>query len=102
MCSRARPSTSARNADSSSEPATGRRIGDWLWRSRQRHVDRDDVLLEFGAAQNRRAVRRDTNRVAVEDQLVVAADLVDVEEVAAVLDCLLRHEAPPDIRHCPA
>ena len=51
------------------------------------------------AAQNGRAVGRDANRVAVEHQLVVAADLVDVDEVAAVLDRFLRDEPPPDVGH---
>ena len=74
-------------------PATGRRTGaapDAGRRAGPRaRRSTSDVLLELGAAQRSSSPSGvDANRVAVEDQLVVAADLVDVEEIAAVLDAL--------------
>src|SRR5256885_11589449 len=42
------------------------------------------MLLERGRAENRLAARIDHDRRAVEEELVVAADLVDVDERRAV------------------
>ena len=64
----------------------------------QRDVVHQEVLVEVGAAQHLRAVRRDADRVAVEHQLVVAADLIQIEEVPAVLHRLLSNQLPPDRR----
>ncbi len=61
----------------------------------QRHVVEEEVLVEVASAQDLLAVRRDADRVAVEDQFVVAPHLIEIEEVAAVLDGFLPDQVPP-------
>ena len=61
-------------------------------------IDDDEVLVEIAGAHEQGAVGIEPGRMAVEDQLVVAADLIQIEKWAAVLDCLLPNHLAPEAR----